>query len=360
MSLLLLLLIPVSLGLIIAIMVSLIKRKPVKRLSLSLLGSIVLFFVLGSALPVDSASSEAGSKDEKAEVATVPVKEKPTTEKPTTEKPTTEKPTTEKPTTEKPTTEKPTTEKPTTEKPTTEKPTTEKLTTEKPTTEAPIKKGTTDHIPVTFAKHVDGDTAYFNIDGEEKKFRFLLIDTPETKHPRTGVQPFGPEASQRTHELLANASNIEVEYDIGEKADHYGRQLVYVYVDGQMLNKILVREGLAQVNYVYPPNTRHLSQLKEAENQAKAEQIGIWSLAIPFDEATTEAPVVTESPVITEEPTVQEPQNFTTPPAQGAAEVFANCTELKAVYPGGVSQGHPAYQDKMDRDHDGYACEPSR
>lgn len=38
-------------------------------------------------------------------------------------------------------------------------------------------------------------------------------------------------------------------------------------------------------------------------------------------------------------------------------EYFANCTELRGTYPHGVPSDHPAYQDKMDRDHDGYACE---
>lgn len=38
---------------------------------------------------------------------------------------------------------------------------------------------------------------------------------------------------------------------------------------------------------------------------------------------------------------------------------FKNCTELKKVYPEGVKVGHPEYQEKMDRDRDGWACEPS-
>ncbi|MCR4445438.1 excalibur calcium-binding domain-containing protein [Weizmannia coagulans] len=37
--------------------------------------------------------------------------------------------------------------------------------------------------------------------------------------------------------------------------------------------------------------------------------------------------------------------------------MFANCTELRKKYPNGVPKGHPAYQEKMDRDHDNYACE---
>ncbi len=37
--------------------------------------------------------------------------------------------------------------------------------------------------------------------------------------------------------------------------------------------------------------------------------------------------------------------------------IFANCTELRKVHPAGVPKGHPAYQGKMDRDKDDYACE---
>ena len=36
---------------------------------------------------------------------------------------------------------------------------------------------------------------------------------------------------------------------------------------------------------------------------------------------------------------------------------FKNCTELRKVYPSGVAKGHAAYQSKMDRDKDGWACE---
>ncbi len=36
---------------------------------------------------------------------------------------------------------------------------------------------------------------------------------------------------------------------------------------------------------------------------------------------------------------------------------FKNCTELRKVYPDGVSSSHPAYLPKFDRDKDGWACE---
>ena len=36
---------------------------------------------------------------------------------------------------------------------------------------------------------------------------------------------------------------------------------------------------------------------------------------------------------------------------------FKNCTELRKTYPSGVAKSHAAYQSKMDRDKDGWACE---
>lgn len=36
---------------------------------------------------------------------------------------------------------------------------------------------------------------------------------------------------------------------------------------------------------------------------------------------------------------------------------YKNCTELKRDFPNGVSSSHWAYQSKMDRDKDGWACE---
>lgn len=36
---------------------------------------------------------------------------------------------------------------------------------------------------------------------------------------------------------------------------------------------------------------------------------------------------------------------------------FKNCTELRKVYPDGVPKGHPAYEPRLDRDKDNWACE---
>lgn len=223
------------------------------------------------------------------------------------------------------------------------------------------KPGTTDRIPVELVSTVDGDTAKFNYDGKTESFRFLLIDTPETKHPRIGKEPYGQEASDRTAELLNTAANIEVEFDVGQKKDKYGRYLAYIYVDGEMLNNILVREGLAKVGYVYPPNTRYLSELEDSQDKAKSEQIGIWSIGSAFEDDENSQGNLSSS---TETGTPEEPStdsNTETPTTESSPSSnvvsFPNCTALREVYPDGVPQGHPAYSSKHDRDGDAYACE---
>jgi len=121
---------------------------------------------------------------------------------------------------------------------------------------------------------VDGDTVSVHMNGKEETVRMLLIDTPETKHPNKPVQPFGKEASQFAKSKLANQ---EVELEIGtSKRDKYDRLLAYVYVDGEMYNKNVVRKGLARVAYVYPPNDKYVETLRESEEQAKKDNLGIW------------------------------------------------------------------------------------
>lgn len=256
---------------------------------------------------------------------------------------------------EEPAEEKSTEEKSAEEKKNADEPKTEEESAEEPEEEKTYQPGSEDRIPVTVASFTDGDTTRFYYNGNNEPFRYLLIDTPETSHPRVGEQPFGKEASARTKELLSNADVIEVEFDVGARQDHYQRNLAYVYADGQMVNEILVREGLAQVNYVEPPNIRHLERLQTAESLAKQEQIGIWSLPHPFDSEVYQEGSSQESP----DSDSEENDSSTGSAAESSegTEHFQNCTELRETYPDGVASNHPAYQPKMDRDKDDYACE---
>ena len=230
--------------------------------------------------------------------------------------------------------------------------------------------GTTAHIPVELVKTIDGDTIKVRYNGQEENVRYLLIDTPETSHPRLGKQPFGEQAKERNRELV-NSGELSIEFDIGDRTDKYGRLLAYVYVNGKSVQETLLREGLARVGYVYPPSTRHLTPFEAAESEAKAKKIGIWSIEdyatdSGFDtEASGQQSSAASAPASTSGTSSGGggTSGGTTydgdPNAQSGTttEWFKNCTELRTKYPDGVPAGHPAYQSKMDRDKDNYACE---
>lgn len=136
--------------------------------------------------------------------------------------------------------------------------------------------GTQDRIPVEVTHVIDGDTVRIIYEGKQTTVRYLLVDTPETNHPRFGEQPLGQEATERNRQLLENADQVEIEFDVGGRFDDYDRLLGYFYADGRSVQEQLLEEGLARVAYIYPPNTRYVDEFRDAEADAKQQQIGIW------------------------------------------------------------------------------------
>lgn len=129
---------------------------------------------------------------------------------------------------------------------------------------------------VTFSKCVDGDTAKFLLKGEEITVRFLAVDTPETKHPTKGKEPFGQEASDYTCKRITNGKKILLEYDENsEKKDKYDRVLAWVWVDDSLLQDELISKGLAEVAYLYD-DYKYTSLLKDHEVIAKTDKKGKW------------------------------------------------------------------------------------
>ena len=78
------------------------------------------------------------------------------------------------------------------------------------------------------SKCVDGDTAYFLVNENEIKVRFLAIDTPESVHPKKREEYYGKESSDYTCDKVKNANKLELEYDDkSDKKDKYNRILAY-------------------------------------------------------------------------------------------------------------------------------------
>ena len=223
-------------------------------------------------------------------------------------------------------------------------------------------------VNATVRKNIDGDTLKVQLEnGKEETVRFLLVDTPETKHPRLGVQPFGPEASAFTKKYASEGKKIQLELDVSER-EKYGRLLAYVWVDGQMLNRLLIEQGLARVAYVYAPNTKYVDYLREFQTKAQANKKGIWSVENyatdnGFDKNKTVKPATTapaskqSQPAPTEaQPKPEQKQQPNNNLPQGEYH-FSSCKEAKAAGFSNIPKGHPAYSSKLDRDGDGMACD---
>ena len=128
---------------------------------------------------------------------------------------------------------------------------------------------------VEFNRCVDGDTAVFNVDGIETKYRFLAIDTPESVAPNKAVEEFGKDASEYTCNKLTNAKEIIIEYENSNKTDKYGRYLGWIWVDGSLLQKELISVGYAKVAYIYG-KYRYTESLCLIQSLAKKEKYGLW------------------------------------------------------------------------------------
>jgi micrococcal nuclease len=113
---------------------------------------------------------------------------------------------------------------------------------------------------------VDGDT--FVCEGGER-VRLLLIDTPEL------AQRFGSAVREEALRMIPPGARVRLDFDV-ETRDRYGRLLAYVWADSVLVNRELVRRGMALVA-VYPPNVRHVETMRAAADSARAERKGVWS-----------------------------------------------------------------------------------
>lgn len=111
---------------------------------------------------------------------------------------------------------------------------------------------------------MDGDTIDVMYDGAPVRVRLDGIDCPEKQ------QPFGSNAKLRTSEL---AFGKTVAVDVA-KEDRFGRAIGRVTLpDGEALNEVLVRDGLAWWYKLYSDDRR----LESLETDARNAKIGLWA-----------------------------------------------------------------------------------
>ena len=129
---------------------------------------------------------------------------------------------------------------------------------------------------------VDGDTFIIDYNGIEERVRLIGVDTPESVHPNEKKNTeFGKTVSNYSKENLTN-KEVQIEFDVSQR-DKYGRLLCYVYIDGQMYNKLLLEEGLAKVA-TYPPNVKYVDEFVAIQKKARENKKGMWQDGFSVDE----------------------------------------------------------------------------
>lgn len=102
-----------------------------------------------------------------------------------------------------------------------------------------------------------------------KRIRLLMMDSS------TGS--LDKEINDYVCNKVKNASKLEIELDpLSDKENKYKETLVYLYVDGYLLQNDLISLGYAQVNYVYN-DYKYVDELCNLQKSALENKLGIWN-----------------------------------------------------------------------------------
>lgn len=102
-----------------------------------------------------------------------------------------------------------------------------------------------------------------------KRIRLLMMDSS------TGS--LDKEINNYVCNKVKNASKLEIELDPqSDKENKYKETLVYLYVDGYLLQNDLISLGYAQVNYVYN-DYKYVDDLCDLQKKALENKLGIWN-----------------------------------------------------------------------------------
>jgi endonuclease YncB( thermonuclease family) len=114
------------------------------------------------------------------------------------------------------------------------------------------------------SKVIDGDTIELS---NGKRLRYIGINTPEIG------EPFSILAKKENENLVLNKEVI-IEFDV-QIYDKYNRLLGYVWVNDILVNKELVKLGLAAIETI-PPNIKYQNIILSAQKEAQNNCLNIW------------------------------------------------------------------------------------
>jgi len=120
---------------------------------------------------------------------------------------------------------------------------------------------------------IDGTYEVVNVLSD--KSLLILQDGVERSVNLIGIENAGVENEGHLERLLSD-NYVDLEFDT-HKEDENGNLQAYVYLEnGQFLNEELLRNGFAKLREE-PENTKHEAVLKDAQELAQKNAVGIWT-----------------------------------------------------------------------------------
>jgi micrococcal nuclease len=134
------------------------------------------------------------------------------------------------------------------------------------------------HHRVTYV--FDGDTILIDTG---QRVRYVGIDAPEMAREGKESEFMALQARAFNRQLVLK-TRVRLEFD-HERKDRHGRLLAYVFLEnGEMVNGLLIRKGLAHV-LCKKPNVKHHARFVRDQRVAMTEKLGIWAGRTPALEA---------------------------------------------------------------------------
>ncbi|GAB4291173.1 MAG: hypothetical protein Fur0025_26280 [Oscillatoriaceae cyanobacterium] len=136
-------------------------------------------------------------------------------------------------------------------------------------------------VKVKVERVLSGQTVEISNTRGPERLRLLGIDAPDGRQ-----EPHGAAAKEKLQQMV-EGKLVLLEYDM-KTQDDYGRQLGYIWLDGQLVQEVLVRDGYVLAasrrgqSTLLSPNTKHSQRLDYAQKLARVQELGIWNPQNPL------------------------------------------------------------------------------
>lgn len=172
------------------------------------------------------------------------------------------------------------------------------------------------------------------------------LNAPEESNDTNFPKQFTEEGKARIQELFTRANNITISAPNSKKVDIHNRYIANIWIDGILLQEILITEGYAMIDENQINNYLFSQALIDSQEYAQRNQIAIWN----NNNSSYTTPIGFSS-------NYSEPNNQEVAPQAAASVYYKNCSAARAAGAAPVYSSDPGYGSHLDRDGDGIGCE---